>query len=127
MESELSRPSPGASVVREEECIVSFTASRDASKLLLNMANRALHLWDVSQAFTAPATLLQKFRGASERHSRYGNPPQALPPWVTGCKVLGKRRGLKCRLLGTKGPNGTANGEYLSPKTAHVGGCRALY
>ena len=69
MESELSRPSPGAAVVREDECIVSFTASRDASKLLLNMANRALHLWDVSQT-CAPATLLQKFRGASERHSR---------------------------------------------------------
>lgn len=84
MESEPSEPPPCEVVVSEEECIVSFTASRDGSKLLLNMANRSLHLWDMPQARsphlwdTPQATLVQKFKGASERHSRLPPPPPSF-------------------------------------------------
>jgi hypothetical protein len=77
MEGEPSDPHSGLVIVSEEECIVSFTTSRDGSKLLLNMANRAVHLWDVPETY-GPATLVQKFRGASERHSR-SSPPPSLP------------------------------------------------
>ena len=58
-------------VIRESDCIVSFSVSQDNSRLLLNMANRALHLWQLpSRDGFITADRVQKFRGASERHSR---------------------------------------------------------
>lgn len=61
-------------VIKESDCIVSFSISRSGDRFLLNMANRALHLWSVPSMpgndGLIAAELIQKLRGASERHSR---------------------------------------------------------
>lgn len=58
-------------LILEEDCIVSAAVSRDGTRLLLNMATRAVHLWDVPGPDSkADSVQLQRLRGAKERQSR---------------------------------------------------------
>ena len=69
-------------IIKETDCIVSFSASTDNSRLLLNMANRALHMWTLPlQDGFITADMVQKFRGASERHSRFVPTPLGFSAW----------------------------------------------
>ena len=68
---ERSRDVLGDPLVLEGDCIVSCSASSDSSRLLLNMASRAVHLWTIPKKHSKEeARLLVRFRGAKERQSR---------------------------------------------------------
>ena len=68
---ERSRDVLGDPLVLEGDCIVSCSTSSDSSRLLLNMASRAVHLWTIPKKHSKEeARLLVRFRGAKERQSR---------------------------------------------------------
>lgn len=59
-------------LVVEGDCIVSCSVSRDGSRMLLNLASRAVHLWKIPGPESQEAAcLLQRFRGPKERQSRW--------------------------------------------------------